>query len=458
MFKGDTIAAISTPPGRGGIGIVRLSGPDAFEIASRIWKSESRASPDAPNRAQFGHIVDHATGEQIDEAILTYFKAPHSYTGEETLELSCHGSPVVLSRVLEMCVLGGARIAEPGEFTFRAFLNNRIDLAQAQAVRDVINAQTAYQARVATRQLEGALSKRLTPVKDALVEIIVHLESSVEFVEEDISPETVSRLAVKLARIIEGLNEIAGSFSFGRFVKEGFDLVIVGRPNVGKSSIFNRLVGSDRAIVTALPGTTRDALYETTSISGVPVRLIDTAGIRETIDIVESIGIERSRAAIADANISLLVLDASEPLTDDDIKLMDQVPGERRIIVFNKIDLMGNLKPGFLEPGEQFEVIPISALTGEGFDKLTEEIFTHLSGESGAERDDIMITDARQHAAVKSACEQLTRARELMIECELEEIVLLKLHGALQSLGEVTGETLTDDILGQIFSTFCIGK
>ncbi len=458
MFKGDTIAAISTPPGRGGIGIVRLSGPAALELAARIFQSESRASLDAPNRAHFGHIVDQTTGEQVDEAILTYFKAPHSYTGEETVELSCHGSPVVLSRVLEMAMRIGARIAEPGEFTFRAFFNKRMDLAQAQAVRDVINAQTEYQARVATRQLEGALSKRLRPVKDALVEIIVHLESSVEFVEEDISPDTASLLAVKLARILEGLNKIAGSFSFGRFVKEGFDLVIVGRPNVGKSSVFNRLIGSDRAIVTALPGTTRDALYETTSISGVPVRLIDTAGIRETSDVVESMGIERSRAAIADANISLLMLDASEPLTDDDIKLMDQVPGERRIIVFNKIDLMGKLKPGFLEPSEELEVIPISALTGEGFDRLTEEIFARLSGDRGAERDDIMITDARQHAAVKKAIEQLSSARDLMIEGEFEEIVLLKLHGALQSLGEVTGETLTDDILGQIFSTFCVGK
>ena len=458
MFKGDTIAAISTPPGRGGIGVVRLSGPAALEIAAGIFQSESRASLDAPNRAQFGHILDQTTGEQVDEAVLTYFKAPHSYTGEETVELSCHGSPIVLSRVLEMAIESGARIAEPGEFTFRAFFNKRIDLAQAQAVRDVINAQTEYQARVATRQLEGALSKRLSPIKDALIEIIVHLESSVEFVEEDISPETASALTIKLARIIEGLNEIEGSFSFGRFVKEGFDLVIVGRPNVGKSSVFNRLVGSDRAIVTALPGTTRDALYETTSISGVPVRLIDTAGIRETRDIVESIGIERSRAAIADANISLLVLDASEPLTDDDIRLMDQVPGERRIIVFNKIDLMGKLKPGFLEPSEPSEVIPISALTGEGFDQLTKEIFTRLSGDKGAERDDVMITDARQHAAVKKSLEQMSSARDLMIEGELEEIVLLKLHGALQSLGEVTGETLTDDILGQIFSTFCIGK
>jgi tRNA modification GTPase len=260
MYAGDTIAAISTPPGRGGLGVVRLSGPLALEIAAVMFHTESRASLDAANRAQLGHVVDPATGEPIDEAILTYFKAPRSYTGEDVVEISCHGSPVILRRVLGVITVRGARIAEPGEFTFRAFLNQRIDLAQAQAVRDCINAQTDYQARVATRQLEGALSGRLAPLKDALVEIIVHLESSVEFVEEDISPATLSALMDKLAQVIAGLQEIAASFAFGRLVKEGFDLAIVGRPNVGKSSVFNRLVGSERAIVTPLPGTTRDAL------------------------------------------------------------------------------------------------------------------------------------------------------------------------------------------------------
>ena len=458
MYSGDTIAAISTPAGRGGIGVVRISGPASLEIVSRIFHPESHAPLDTPNRAQLGRVVDAATGEQVDEAILTYFKAPRSYTGEDVIELSCHGSPVILSRVLEMVTGGGARIAEPGEFTFRAFFNKRIDLAQAQAVRDCINAQTEYQARVATKQLGGALSKRLTPIKDALVEIITHLESSVEFVEEDITPEAVSALAAKVERLIESLNGIARSFAFGRYVKEGFDLAIVGRPNVGKSSVFNRLVGSDRAIVTALPGTTRDALYETASISGVPVRLIDTAGIRETSDVVETIGIERSRTAIADADISLLVLDASEPLTDDDIKLLNDVPEERRIIVFNKTDLLGRLKPGFLEPNEQTEVLSISALTGDGFDELTGRIFQRLAGDSAAERDDIMITDARQHAAVRSAVEQMRAAHRLMSEGELEEVILLKLGGALAALGEITGETLTDDILGRIFSTFCVGK
>ncbi len=457
MYSDDTIAAISTPPGRAGIGVVRLSGRAALGISTSIFHTSSDAQSGTPNRAQFGRLIDPATSEIIDEVILTFFKSPQSYTGEDVVEISCHGSPIILGRVLQLAIDRGARIAEPGEFTFRAFLNKRIDLAQAQAVRDVINAQTQYQARVATRQLEGELSIRLTPLKDALVEVIVHLESSVEFVEDDISPETSSLLLMKLQRVIESLSTIAGSFSFGRFLREGFDLAIVGRPNVGKSSVFNRLIGSDRAIVTELPGTTRDALYESTSISGVPVRLIDTAGIRETTDFVESIGITRSRTAIADADISLLVLDASEPLTADDVNLLNHLSQERRIIAINKTDLPVKLETNSIQTGGS-EVINISALSGEGFESLTSKIFRRLTGDAATERDDIMLTDARQHAAVRNAIKNLSDASVIMRSGELEEIVLLKLRAALSSLGEITGETLTDDILGQIFSTFCIGK
>ncbi len=460
MQQGDTITALSTPPGRGGIGVVRLSGPDSLLIAATVFHGAADVPLGQPARAQFGHIIDGATDNVIDEAILVYFKAPHSYTGEDVVELSCHGSPVILARLLALLTAQGARVAEPGEFTFRAFFNRRIDIAQAQAVRDVINAQTEYQARVATRQLEGALSKRLTPLKNTLVEIIVNLESSVEFVEEDISPETITALLLKLDRVIEGLTDIAASFAFGRYVKEGFQLAIIGRPNVGKSSIFNRLVGSDRAIVTELPGTTRDALYESTSISGVPVRLIDTAGIRETSDVIESLGITRSRSAIDEADISFLVFDQSEPLTEDDARLLELVPRSKRIILLNKIDLPCAIRLDLpRDEGEsEEEAIALSALTGSGFDRLTEAIFLRLSGEASTERDDIMITDARQHSSVQSAVELLKDARVLMIQSEFEEVVLLRLHAALFALGEVTGETLTEDILGQIFSTFCIGK
>ena len=457
MFSDDTIAAISTPPGRAGIGVIRLSGPDALSITNSFFRFPSVTDPWQPNRARFGHVVDPSSNEPIDEAVVTYYKGPHSYTGEDIVEISCHGSPVILRRVLQIIVEKGARLAEPGEFTFRAFFNGRIDLTQAQAVRDLINAQTQYQARVATRQLEGELSRQLTPFKDSLIEVIVHLESSIEFVEEDISPETSSTLQGKLTATIDGLIEIAGSFSFGRYVREGFDLAIVGRPNVGKSSIFNRLVGVDRAIVTPLPGTTRDALYENTSISGVPVRLIDTAGIRETSDLVERIGVTRSKSAIADANISLLVLDASDSLNDDDLHLLNHVPVQHRIVALNKSDLPQRLTESSpLLDG--YELIHVSALTGDGFDVLTSRIFERLAGTDAAERDDIIITDARQYEAIRRAIEHITGALEMIRQGELEEILLLRLQGGLSALGEITGETLTEDILGQIFSTFCIGK
>ncbi len=461
MYSDDTIAAISTPPGRGGIGVVRLSGPDSLKIATAFVRPESTTEAGTPNRAQFGRLMDPATSELIDEVIITYFKAPRSYTGEDVVELSCHGSPIVLARVLQLTLEGGARVAEPGEFTFRAFFNKRIDLAQAQAVRDVIDAQTQYQARVATRQLEGELSLRITPLKDALVEVIVHLESSVEFVEDDISTETASTLKNKLNGVIDALSTIANSFAFGRYVKEGFDLAIVGRPNVGKSSVFNRLIGADRAIVTEIPGTTRDALYESTSISGVPVRLIDTAGIRETNDLVEGIGITRTRSAIADADISLLVLDASCQFQNEDVELLGSVPKERRIVALNKIDLPNLLECDQTGAGLADLIdtwVTISALTGSGFDELTAKILELLAGDSATERDDVVLTDARQHEAVRKAIELLRDAIQLLDQGELEEIILLRLRGGLVALGEITGETLNEEILGQIFSTFCIGK
>ncbi len=454
MIRDDTIAAISTPAGRGGIGVVRLSGEQSLEIARLIFQASIQNF--TPNLARFGRLIDPTSEEIVDEAILTYFKAPHSYTGEDVVELSCHGSPVVLGRVLNMLIGRGARIAEPGEFTFRAFLNRRLDLAQAQAVRDIINAQTAYQARIATRQLEGEFSKRLAPLKQALLDIIVQMESAVEFVEDDISPETTARLLGKLEAVTCELRKVSSTFELGRFVKEGFDLAIVGRPNVGKSSVFNQLVGSERAIVTAIPGTTRDALYESAAIAGIPVRLIDTAGIRETDDVVERLGITRSRAAIADADVVLLVLDNSESLNADDKQLLQELPVERRIVALNKSDLAQRLTEKADEALK--DRVILSALTGAGLDELREKIFQQLSGDLSVERDDMLVTDARQQQAVRLALEQAEQARDLIIEGELEEIILLKLHAALNALGDITGETLTDDILNQIFSTFCVGK
>lgn len=455
MRSDDTIAAISTPPGRGGIGIVRVSGGAALRIANSMFNPTSSAGLQEPNVARYGRIVDPSSREVIDTAFGTFFKSPHSYTGEDVVELSCHGSPVILGRVLEMTVERGARVAEPGEFTFRAVLNGRMDLAQAQAVRDLIAAQTSYQARLAARQIEGELSGRLAPLKKLLVDIIVQLESSIEFVEDDIQTDAKDALLERLRGGVDALRQVAAGFSLGRFVREGFDLAVIGRPNVGKSSVFNRLVGAERAIVTDIPGTTRDALREASSLSGIPVRLIDTAGIRETEDLVETIGITRSRMAIADADICLLVLDSSEVFANDDARLLAQVPQERRIVLLNKIDLPRQLESGLLN-GEM--AMEVSALTGKGFDELTRMIFSRLTGGNSVERDDVIITDARQHDALRRAVLQLSEVEDMIMSGEHEEVVLLKLRVALSALGEITGETLNEDILSQIFSTFCIGK
>lgn len=452
--------------------MIRLSGPTSVELARQVFQPSTGAWPPAPNRAYVGTVGAGSEGEISDTAILTFFQAPRSYTGEDVVEISCHGSPVILSGLLSLLLALGARAAEPGEFTLRAFLNQRIDLAQAQAVRDLIDAQTAYQARLASRQLEGALSKKIETPKQSIVDVIVQMESTLEFVEDDISPDSAAALLSRLKQTIADLTEVAAGFAFGRYVKEGFSLAIIGRPNVGKSSIFNRLAGTDRAIVTEIPGTTRDTLHETTSISGIPVRLVDTAGIRETSDTVESIGISRSRAAIADADAVLLVLDATEPLTAADLTLLEEIGPETRIVLLNKIDLSNE----YSEIGEVATIggtssntrqedddrteqtIPISALTGEGFDRLTEALIARLNGTQFAERDDVLVTDARQHASLRAAIENLKQAHDLLAQGELEEVVLLKLRAALSSLGEISGETLNDDILGQIFSTFCIGK
>ena len=456
MNTGDTIAAISTPPGRGGIGIIRLSGPSSVSIASKIFHSDTLNSFNTPNHAYVGQAIG-PEGKPLDHCIATYFKAPHSYTGEDVVELCCHGSPVVLSAVLSLALSTGARTAEPGEFTLRAFLNRRMDLTQAQAVRDLIDAQTLFQARIAMRQLDGSLAAKLAPVKQIVIEAAVHLESTIEFVEDDIDPSQMSALAAKLERARDIVAELERSFSLGALVHNGFAMAIVGRPNVGKSSVFNRLVGNDRAIVTDIPGTTRDALYENLSIGGIPVRLIDTAGIRQTVDPIESMGIDRSKRAIADADILLLILDRSERLTTDDLQLLESVPRESRLVLLNKCDLAA-ASGASLSQEFGAGAIAVSALTGQGFDVLTETILKRLGADGAVEQDSAIVTDARQHHALERTAELLRTAIALMQGGELEEIILLRLRGALSALGELTGDTLTEDILGQIFSTFCIGK
>jgi tRNA modification GTPase len=459
----DTIVAIATPVGRGGIGVVRLSGPEARAIARSMLRL-SGAAELQPNRAHFGELVDPATGERIDEVVATFFAKPHSYTTDDVIEISCHGSPVVLRHVVEMSLAHGARLAEPGEFTMRAFLNDRIDLTQAEAVRDLIDSQTLYQAQVAARQLEGSLSKRLQPIKQKLVELIAVMEAGIDFAEDDVSVIPSEQILARISAVREPLQQLLASFAFGKVVHEGLTLAIVGRPNVGKSSLFNRLVEQERAIVTATPGTTRDLVSETVSIGGIPVRLVDTAGIRTAVDEAESIGIRKSLEALADADVVLVVLDISEisqPGFEEDLDLIEKTRGRTRILVCSKADLHTESR-GIITrklPASQNEAgVFTSAVTGEGIDQLREMILQRVHGDGGGQRESGFLTNVRQHREVQSAITALDAAAAAVPVNTPHEMILLDLYGALHALDEITGATTGDDILNLIFSSFCIGK
>jgi tRNA modification GTPase len=442
----DTIVAISTPPGRSGVGVVRLSGSDARRISESILRF--RAGPDwKPWTSALAELIDDS-GAVVDQVVVAYFAAPRSYTAEDLVEISCHGSPVVLRFCVERACAAGARVAEPGEFTLRAYLNGRIDLPQAEAVRDLIEATTLYQARVAAQQVEGSVSKRIRPVKEQLVELIALLEAGIDFAEDDISVAPVEEILRRLSPIEEALAALAATFDYGKLVHSGITLAIVGRPNVGKSSLFNRLLEQDRAIVTDIPGTTRDLVSEVAAIHGIPVKFVDTAGIRSGQDLVETLGIERSYQAMAEADVTLVVLDLAASIHPDDLALMERAQRQGRwILVGNKADL-----PRAAAPLEDF--IAVSALTGEGIDRLREHIAPMASGE----QDSGFITSIRHEQLLREGIEALAQARKAAEFGIPHEMVLLDLYAALRPLDAITGATTADDILNRIFSTFCIGK
>jgi tRNA modification GTPase len=460
----DTIVAISTPPGRGGIGVVRLSGPEAMATVSRMLRLAAGRELEA-GRAHFGELVDPATGERIDEVVATYFAKPHSYTTDDIVEISCHGSPVVLRHAVEMSLAAGARLADPGEFTMRAFLKGRIDLTQAEAVRDLIESQTLYQAKVAAQQLEGALSHRLKPVKDDLVNLIAMLEAGIDFAEDDVSVMPSAEIVRRIADVRAPLQQLLASFAYGKVVHEGLTLAIVGRPNVGKSSLFNRLVQRERAIVTATPGTTRDLVTETVALGGIPVRLIDTAGIRQALDEAESIGVKKSWEAVADADLILVVLDlmnTSDEEIAQDRELLEHTAGRRRLLVLNKADLRGTAR------GVEVRTMPAgvadedgvvtSALTGAGIDSLREKILQTIGADGNAQHESGFLTNVRHHNLVTKSLAGLDAAEHAVANQVPHEMILMDLYGALRPLDEITGATTADDILNLIFSTFCIGK
>ena len=449
----DTIVALSTPAGRGGLGVVRLSGSDAVGISERLIRLDPGSGKQFPksHRAAVAELVDQ-DGGAVDQIVVTFFQKPRSYTAEDVVELSCHGSPVVLALAIERAIELGARLAEPGEFTQRAFLNGRIDLAQAEAVRDLIEATTLYQARVAVQQVEGSLSRRLSPIKKQLCDLIALLEAGIDFAEDDISIASGAEILSRLRPVIEGVRKLADSFRFGKVVRSGLTLAILGRPNVGKSSLFNRLLEQERAIVTELPGTTRDAVSEVVSIRGLPVKLIDTAGIRPARDAVESMGVERSYEALADADLILVVIDLSEELTSTDKEILSKARERgRSLLVGNKSDL-----PAKARPGE--EVPRVSALTGEGISQLRERIYEAVVPAGGELQEGGFITNIRHETLLKESLAQLRKAETAVDAAVPHEMLLLDLYGALRPIDHVTGATTVEDILGNIFSTFCIGK
>jgi len=467
----DTIVAIATPPGRGGIGVVRLAGADARRIAEPMLRLKHSLEA---GHAVFGELIEpasevlipaeatdqaeasaNAPGTRIDEVVVTYFQKPHSYTTDDIIEISGHGSPVVLRHILELALDRGARLAEPGEFTMRAFLNGRIDLTQAEAVRDLIESQTLFQAKVAAQQLEGALSKRLQPIKQKLVELVALLEAGIDFAEDDVSVLPSEQIVKHIAEVRGPLEELAGSFRYGKVVHEGLTLAIVGRPNVGKSSLFNRLVERERAIVTATPGTTRDLVSETVALGGIPVKLVDTAGIRRAVDEAESIGVRKSKEALADADMVLVVLDASAAPGDEDSDLLAEVNGRAAIVVANKSDLVSS--PVSLV-GCQLPLVRTSAMTGEGISDLRSAILRQVGGDSLGQAETGFLTNVRHQALVRQAIEGLQRAHDAVKSRVPHEMLLLDLYSALRPLDEITGATTTDDILNLIFSSFCIGK
>ncbi len=519
----DTIAAISTPPGRGGIGIVRLSGPDALAIAGNLVRL---VSPLEHTRARFVRVLDNRAPDPegapaLDEAVVTAFLSPNSYTGDDVVEIAAHGAPVILDAILTAALRHGARLAEPGEFTQRAFLSGRLDLTEAEAVHDLIAAQTLEQARAAAQQLGGSLSRRVAPVKGQLLHLIALLEAGMDFASgelDDVDVVAPMHIAQEIHAVHAALMDLSRSYRAGALLRSGASLALVGRPNAGKSSLFNRLLQRPRAIVTATAGTTRDTLEETWALNGIPIRLVDTAGLRwagdAPVDEAERLGIERSRESLADADVVVLVHDASAPIAQEELELATSLGDRPHVLVGNKIDLLAKSKhhpqstganssdhPGSNEanssdhPGsneanssdypesteanskhhpqsteannsdhpESTEVnsstlmLPVSALTGQGLDELRTAILQQLNAGSGA-LESGALSNRRQYEAVLTAIAALEAAAEANTTSLPHEMLLVDLHNALRALDTLTGATTADDILARIFSTFCIGK
>lgn len=456
MYIRDTIAAVSTPPGNGGIGIVRVSGAQSAAIGETIFKPVNNGGLKS-HRFCFGSICDPDTGNVVDEAMAVIMRAPRSYTREDVLELHCHGGILVVERVLAMALKCGARLAEPGEFTRRAYLNGRIDLVQAEAIMDIIGSQTDAALRLAQHQREGLLSRRISEARDSLLSALSLVEAYIDFPEDDLGAADTAAIEAAVAAAQGIIGSLLAGFDDGRVLREGISVLIMGKPNAGKSSLLNRLLNENRAIVTHIPGTTRDIIEETVNLGGLPVRLLDTAGIRHTSDVIEQEGINRALEKIPLADLVLFVCDSSRPFGTEDRLILDALANRKVIIVLNKVDL-----PRALDLPDDIEGLPqqpISASSGEGVEALKGAVKTAFLHESSLDsREFVAISRSRHRDALVRADEILVRFRSAL-ESDLGlELLAVDLREALSAVGSVTGQTTTEDVLDKIFSSFCIGK
>ena len=461
IYLDDAIAAISTPIGSGGIGIVRISGNGSVDIADRIFKAADgiKIKDKKSHTITFGSIIDPKTGEKVDEALLMLMLAPRTYTKEDVVEINCHGGIYVTNKVLELVLNNGARLAEPGEFTKRAFLNGRIDLSQAEAVMDVIESKTELSRRSAVSQLGGSIRERVHELREEILDMIAAIEAAIDYPEHDVEEETYSEMHRRITALKKEIQSLLDSADMGRIIREGVEAVILGKPNVGKSSLLNRLLMEERAIVTDIPGTTRDTVEEYMNLGGIPVKIVDTAGIRQTGDTVERIGVEKSRKCAENADIIFMMIDASVPLSDEDMEILDFIKDKKAVILVNKTDMQTVADTDILSRYTDSEnIIYMSVKDDTGVDGLTKrfkEMFLGGDIESGQSS---LISNTRHKNMLAKAIEALDRAIATIENAMPEDFISMDLQDALTALGEITGDSVDDEIVDRIFTRFCLGK
>lgn len=462
MYTEDTIAAIATPPGIGGVGIIRVSGTRCFEIVSTLFQAKGTVPLEKrPNRTiQYGHIIDpQKDNEVLDEVLLLIMRGPQSFTAEDVIEIQCHGGIVVVREILKVLLRQGARLAEPGEFTKRAFLNGRIDLTQAEAIIDIIEAKSEQSLSVAVKQLDGTLAQLIRTIREDLIALIAHLEVAIDYPEEDIEELTMDETAAKLRPILVQIDNLLATANRGRLLRDGIVTAIVGRPNAGKSSLMNALLRENRAIVTDVPGTTRDSIEEAITIEGIPVRLIDTAGIRETEDIVEKIGVDRAKEYLESAQIVICVIDASKPLTADEEAMLSHTSGKNTIVFLNKADKGSVVTEAMVNTYGTFTVVAtISAAKGEGMDVLAKAVKELVYGGTVQNESTALLSNVRHITLMEQAKSQLHTSLET-IEAGLPvDFVVTDMREAWERLGDITGDSLRESMVDELFSRFCLGK